>query len=266
MSERPILFSGPMVRAILEGRKTQTRRVISDRNSQGNFRASELLLDDPRTFVDHGPSPAGNPGDYLHAHLDALKIEAARGWERGDCDQECVERLYPKWMPGDRLWVRETWQRYFEDEVPAGREHGPRDTMGVPAQPERKSFIYYRADGELIHPKLGRALWVTPLHMFRRMSRLTLEVKAVRVERLQEISEADARAEGIRLVTKDGTVNKFCVYDQGDYSSTPWSEMPRDAVSSYRSLWDSINAKRGHGWETNPWVWVVEFERVEGDR
>ena len=97
--------------------------------------------------------------------------------------------------------------------------------------------------------------------MPRWASRLTLEVKAVRVERLQEISEADARAEGIRLVTKDGTVNKFCVYDQGNYSSIPWSEMPRDAVSSYRSHWDSINAKRGHGWVTNPWVWVVEFKK-----
>ena len=82
----------------------------------------------------------------------------------------------------------------------------------------------------------------------------------VRVERVQDISEDDARAEGIREVTKDGVVKKYCVYDLGDYSSTPWDQMPRRAVAAYAALWNDINGKGA--FLSNPWVWVVEFRRL----
>ena len=92
--------------------------------------------------------------------------------------------------------------------------------------------------------------WKPSIHMPRWASRLTLEVKEVRVERLQEISQEDAQREGLRgpLIDPelDSIVNQIGV-------------APKE---SFSDLWDSINAKRGHGWETNPWVWVVEFERV----
>ena len=112
MKERPIIFSGPMVRAILSGRKTMTRRVVTNATSLGNFKADELLLDSPRAFVDKGPSPAGNPGQYLHAPLDWPTVCERRGWHMSDADDAVIERLYPLWMPGDRLWVREAWKPF----------------------------------------------------------------------------------------------------------------------------------------------------------
>lgn len=286
VQERPIPFIGPMVRAIFEGRKTQTRLVVSDRNSQGNFRASELLIDDPRTCVDHGPSPAGNPGDYLHAYVDALKIEAKRGWKRGDCDSECIERLYPRWMPGNRLWVKETWQMVDEDGE-ADASESLRSRLGATApfkgiQGSRPITwrAVYRADGEAEHPNYGPIVWRRSIHMPRWASRLTLEVVAVRVERLQEISEADAIAEGAsrREIqghsagwsmdwSRVGQLSRFAggIYQRG--SEQPLTE--RDiclgsARMAFGSLWNSINAKRGHGWDANPWVWVIEFRRVDG--
>jgi hypothetical protein len=81
--------------------------------------------------------------------------------------------------------------------------------------------------------------------------------------RLQDISEDEAREEGIREVTKDGQVKKYCVYDLGDHSSTPWQDMPRTAVDAFRGLWDSLNAKRGYPWDANDWVWDIEFEGSE---
>ena len=202
MKERPIIFSAPMVRAILDGRKTQTRRVVK-------------LTDSGRVK---------EPGSPRNWHLD---------------DPEAVMAC-PYGVPGDRLWVREAWQAFFADEVPADRPRGPRHTMGIPAQPERESFVFYRADGDLSHPEDGsEALWRPSIHMPRWASRITLKIVSVRVERVQEISEKDALAEGV----DDGTGPPI---------------KPRDRFSR---LWNSINAKRAP-WDSNPWVWVIEFRRV----
>lgn len=212
MKERPIIFSAPMVRAILDGRKTQTRRVVK-------------LTDSGRV------KESGSPRNW---HLD---------------DPHAVMAC-PYGVPGDRLWVRETWQAFFADEVPASRPRGPRHTMGIPAQPERESFVFYRADGDLSHPEDGsEAIWLSPLHMPRWASRLTLEIVSVRVERVQEISEEDARAEGVRVWEEWQSRDLPAVLNMHD---------PRDA---YAQLWDSINAKRAP-WESNPWVWVIEFRRA----
>lgn len=179
VKERPILFSGPMVRAILEGRKTQTRRVV---------KAKHL------PFL----------GNLLGGFLDGR-------WN---------QRPLPYGRPGDRLWVRETWAWCSK---------------------ARGHWLYRADDSDLgtCHVKDGR--WKPSIHMKRAASRITLEVVAVRVERLQEITPGDAIAEGC----PGG--------DHGDRYA---------AIDQYRALWGSING--AGSWAANPWVWVVEFRKVEG--
>ncbi|WP_186083797.1 hypothetical protein [Burkholderia gladioli] len=182
MKKRPILFSAPMVRAILDGRKTQTRRVAKEFAGRDN--------------------------------LDAIL-------RRFPNQQGC-----PHGEPGDRLWVRETWGQY---------QLAPED-------------IVYRADEDF--PCGSPKRWRPSIHMPRWASRITLEITGVRVERLQDISEADAIAEGIEH-TSDG----FSV-DEGRHFHAA------RARDSFASLWDGLNEARGHGWEANPWVWVIEFRRI----
>lgn len=193
--ERPILFSGPMVRAILEGKKTQTRRVVR-------------------------PQPEIIPGaPALQAWLEVVD----------DGTIPC-----PYGVPGDRLWVRETWGRtdYEYD--------GPFQNCTI-----------YRADGESGLSDVTANRWRPSIHMPRWASRLTLEVVDVRVERVQSISNTDAEAEGVAAWAK-----AYC------------SQRPRDELQPwayFQLLWDSINKSRGYGWDANPWVWVVEFRRVESE-
>lgn len=207
--ERPILFSGPMVRAILEGRKTQTRRVVTDHTSRGNYRASQMALGS--AWIDSGPSPTGNPGPYLKAPTIP--------------DPDCIERLYPWVFAGDRLYVRECFS--YE------RGQGRMD----------RGAVWFWADG---NPPDGD--WTRPkpsIHMPRWASRITLEVTAVRVERLHEITEADAIAEGAR--------------------TTPEFPASLSNRSAFGKRWDALNAKRGYGWAENPFVWVIEFRVVSDD-
>ena len=176
MSERPILFSGPMVRALLDGRKTQTRRVVK-------------------------PQPDAALGDLPGA-----------AWNAGFVNVSC-----PYGAPGDTLWARETWG------------------------PFEGGFIYRADEGPNVKPDDGR--WHPSIHMPRWASRLTLHIKSVRVERLQEISEADALAEGCTAKLAE--------------------EAPAldEARQDFRELWESINGPGS--WDANPWVWVVEFKRVQ---
>lgn len=212
VKERGILMSAPMVRAILEGRKTQTRRVI--KLSEGEETGS----------------------------VDRWRISTYGARSRIiDC---------PYGKPRDRLWVRETFvienSMEYERAEPVDRPFrwtAPREDGGALEVP------HYRAtepephivplDGDLSD---DRTLWRPSIFMPRWASRITLEIIGVRVERLQEISEADARAEGIEGGDEGGVENwaRFC----------------------YRKLWNSLNEKRGFGWEVNPWVWVVEFRKL----
>lgn len=212
--ERPILFSGEMVRAILEGRKTQTRRIVNVSSTliDGSHVSPKTWrnygLDFGRAFVDNGPSPAGNPGPYLKA--PALRY----GWQ-----DETTHRLYPKWQLGDLLWVRETW--------------GWNRCLHCP--------IHYRATEpewkeKSVNPM---ARWYPSIHMPRSASRITLEVCKVRIERLAEITTADVLAEGIHHSAAAGA-----------------------PIVAFKQLWDSLNAARGFSWDSNPWVWVVEFRRA----
>lgn len=212
MKERPILFSGPMVRAILEGHKTQTRRVMKQQPKR----------------------------------VDAVYAD-------GTIDTECLFRdgrriKCPYGTVGDRLWVRETWQG------PLIEEGQCLDNMYAAefceyAATQKFAPEFEDADGN------QRQGWRPSIHMPRWASRLLLEITDVRVERVQDISEADALAEGIEGPFEVG----HTAYRAPGDSKPRYSK----AAASFESLWDSINAKRGFGWDANPWVWALTFKRVE---
>lgn len=208
MTDRPILFSGPMVRAILEGRKTQTRRVVK-------------------------PQPTGFwNGTNLRSHTFVGLVTTESNTPRDHCWNS------PYGQTGDRLWVRETWTI---------RNAGPRVSTKPEAWPNGWPQVTHVAD---CHPKDNIWNKRPSIFMPRWACRLVIEVTAVRVERLQQISEKDALAEGI----KQWTGGRWkCAEQDGMAHESP--------AAAYRCLWDSLNAKRGFGWGLNPWVWVVEFKR-----
>lgn len=222
MKERPILFSGEMVRAIIEGRKTQTRRVVKSPHTQ---EAGAWSFDPERGLWESGI--AGDHGAMGHGE-----------WVR------C-----PYGVPGDRLWVRETARA---EELPSGQD-GVRyaaDDAFIPINSQQSAESWL----DMYHYAGRTGSLVPSIHMPRWASRITLEVTGVRIERLQDISEADARAEGVESQFVDG-YGCWVNYELGDGT---WCNSAR---GSFCTLWDSINAKRGYGWDVNPWVWVVEFWR-----
>lgn len=222
MIERSILFNAEMVKAILDGRKTQTRRVVK-------------LWESPDGWGNYHSDGAD---DWEFVHLG----------EDGDPypDGGSVVRRCSYGVSGDRLWVRETFQ-YQRAEDGLGlhyRADGAR--CGVSEQylddPDSEGAALVRAD---VVPD-GR--WKPSIHMPRWASRITLEVTGVRVERVQDIRDPGILAEGV--LRGDSLVDRTGL-TRGE-----------DLCDQFRVLWDSINAKKGFGWEANPWVWVVEFKLI----
>lgn len=213
MKERPILFSAPMVRAILADIKTQTRRTI-----KGD------LDDEERLHVGmYHPTVIDRQGD------EQPGPEVFGAWTtNGEWAMKC-----PYGQPGDRLWVRETFQQFSED----GEILYKADKAGFDAMNELKRDEFYEAR------------WRPSIHMPRWASRITLEVTGVKVERLQDISEADAAAEGI---IRQSTTGWFSVPGLNGAGTT--------ARAGYALLWNSIHGPGS--WEANPWVWCVSFLRV----
>lgn len=210
MKERPILFTGPMVRAILDRRKTQTRRVVKPQP----------------TWSESGQRWGWSSKDGCHSFI----------WpnERGYPVHAGMPKCCPYGVPGDRLWVRETWGWH--------RDFDPHKTqLG-------HGLLAWKA-GSSGCPDTLIAGWKPSIFMPRWASRITMEIVSVRVQRVQEITENDAKAEGI--VT--GPVGLWSGCSESD---------AHGAVAQYRKLWDSINAKRGFGWGVNPWVWAIEFKRI----
>lgn len=200
MRERPILMSAPMVRALLNGTKTQTRRVVRW----------------PETFSGSFDHLRQDAVEYFNAGLLPLRLRCPYG------------------APGDVLWVREAWCHTGTGVWTISDARNAYDGQ-----------VIYRADGERDGVK-----WWPSIHMPRWASRITLRITDVRVERLQDIGEADARAEG-------------CPFDhEGNQyeppAADPWQGYGR---ASFSLLWSKING--GASWDANPWVWVVAFERVE---
>lgn len=221
MKEHPILFTGEMVRAILDGRKTQTRRLVEPQ--------PEPIPEE--VWKDRSPSPHLQFWWPCRACQSMIEIREMRG--------------FAPYAVGDRLWVRETWQVRKEFDHLA-----PRD---LPDEAIRN--VNYLADGDKWDARVRSSL-----HIERRASRITLEVTGVRVERVQEISEEDEEKEGIRCPNRcyGGWINSGP--DGGYQCPHPLCGEPN---AFFRLLWDSINAKRGHPWANNDWVWAYEFVVAE---
>lgn len=204
MKERGILFSGLMVCAILDGRKTQTRRVVNPQPSTNGFvRLRSAQCDDCGDHYERAPKRC-KCGCTLFKSVEVpiSKFDTS-----------------PYGRRGDRLWVRETW-----------------------CQSQHLGDIFYRAT----HQFNVMIPWRPSIFMPRKFSRITLEIVSVRVERVQDISGEDAQAEGWPRAQE----------------LFPGVNTNSKAQDWYRKLWDSINAKRGFGWDKNPWCWVLEFKRV----
>lgn len=195
MAIKPILFNTEMVRAILDGRKTCTRRVVKTRRKDAC-------------------------GFYVTKRPDG----SFTGVYEYDEDERMFENQLIQYKPGDILYVRETWCGLPVNEAGHFRRH---------------PIYYYKAGGDL-RPEGWRGAWRPSIHMPKEAARIWLKVTDVRVERLQDMTDDDAEAEG-------------CF----DYTST---------ALGFPDVWDSTIKKSDldrYGWKANPWVWVIEFERCE---
>jgi hypothetical protein len=211
MKYSPILFSTPMVQAILNGSKIQTRRVIKPQPKESDYL--------PEILYDHFGK------QFLNYRKDAVLVETK--------NIKC-----PYGQIGDVLWVRETF--YKPVDFPF----------------ETQIYIYKE---QIISKNIINAneiKWKPSIFMIKEACRLFLKIKDIRVERLRDISENDAVSEGVMPVDKkiSGELNLYADY----FRNTTGYVMPQ---SSFRSLWKSINGEES--WEANPWVWVIEFERIE---
>lgn len=245
--ERPIIFSDPMVRAILAGRKTQTRRIIRPQP-------------DPDSYVGWFDNIVGRPASFAVGRPMSSNVR---------------EISCPYGKAGYRLWVRETWHA-----CPlCGHDQGP----------TRGRCISYRAGGwarapsgapddggerdDASQPTIGDCSqrgWRSPIFMPRWASRITLEVTRVWPERLLDISEADAKAEGLACVTKDGTTYKYGIPDRDGWPGTdddgwPWREWEVDPRKAYWRAWDKIHGKTCPS-ASNPWVWAWSSRRLSNDK
>lgn len=230
MKERGMIFNGEMVHAILDGRKTQTRRIMKPQ-----------------------PEPCPRGGHWWPSNVFKTMLHIEEEMQNGKgCWGGLVGDACPFGDVGDRIWVRETFQgplfdyeqmeSYLEDsskfEKPEFCQYA---ADGKPA-PE-----YYDADDNLRHG------WRPSIHMPRWASRLLLEITDVRVERLNAISEEDARAEGI--------IDGGCL-NCGEPEPCGCANPEPDATDAFAYLWQSIYGQEN--WNANLWVWVIEFKRVEG--
>lgn len=226
--ERPILFSAPMVRAILDGKKTQTRRLVG----LDTMRRSDTPGYD---WTWRGQAPIRS--------IAQQRRHPSGCWQ--DVSNELLLSLCPYGVPGDRLWVKESYRLRLDQDAKK------------PSDDWWKSGAWYAADGSTPSGCGGGPGKLRPsIHMPRWASRITLEIKSVRVEQLQDISEEDAKAEGCPGFDPEPADEGGTIYAWKGRSSAP---SPR---AHFAGLWDSINHDRAP-WASNPWVWRVEFARVE---
>lgn len=266
----PILFSGPMVRAIIEGRKSQTRRIVKP----------EIVPFVQQTPDRHAPK---HPAPYLDAYCGAPKTtENPRGMTRDWCwwtrdDRPSLPVAMALCVPGDELWVRETWKYrdWTDDGEPfiAYRASEQDEPVHIDASRyddewgERLAGIWaslsepenYQIDGSASDRK-----WRSPRFMPRWASRLTLTVKAVRVEKLQDISREDAMAEGIPQMHPEAVKAGLCAPVSGRGDGPDCRDRWDNSTSqeNYSRLWESINGPGS--WDANPWVWCYSFSVKSG--
>lgn len=244
ISEKPILFSGEMVQAILSGRKTMTRRVVKP---QPEFRGEAYfwygknvpLEENPIFFEIDGPTPSVY-------------------WFADRPEDSGMELHCPYGKPGDRLWVKEAswrWGRWVQQEfsTPAGRVKYRFDPVGNDVQFDYPGYTVVRN---------GSTGWVYrhARYMPRDVCRILLEITDIRVERLQEISEADAIAEGMcrgDIPADEDGPNRIGWMAGLDDGKSGLSVTTQDA---FRKLWNQLNGPRGFDWNSNPFVWSINFE------
>ncbi|MEA4757103.1 hypothetical protein VBQ76_18215 [Klebsiella pneumoniae] len=217
MKERGMIFNGEMVRAILDGRKTQTRRIMAPQPA-----------DDIERCIFPNPGAIGWKSSLRHKHGST------------------TAHFCPHGKPGDRIWVREAFRVHSRATDVA--------TLVYKAS-ERNSWTEQtnRVPVSVCNKPATPEKWTPSLHMPRWASRLLLEITDVRVERLNAISEEDARAEGI--------IDGGCL-NCGEPEPCGCANPEPDATDAFAYLWQSIYGS--DSWNANPWVWVIEFKRVEG--
>ncbi len=230
MKERPIIFSTEMVKAILDNRKTQTRRVIKPQPDYSILKNGVTL--EPHKCPVLGPVHLGHREWGLY------------GSPYKPTDVSCFAYNCPYGKVGDRLWVRETW-------------------ANLPELSPEKTIVYKATDWKgWLEYETETIKWKPSIHMFRRDSRIDLEITDTRVERVQDISRDDCIAEGVPQTYGEfkGLAPEWTSKDKNDAS---YFYDNRTSRENFYLLWDSINAKRGYGWKTNPYVWCITFKRVE---
>ncbi|CAH1457658.1 MULTISPECIES: hypothetical protein [Klebsiella] len=229
MKERGMIFNSEMVRAILDGRKTQTRRIMKVQPESNQL--GLLLITDSTKHSDIGKyhwAESNATGNHVRSKLFSCPFGAV----------------------GDRIWVRETWSSDFAN-------YYPNDRVWYAADNNRRLDIevvdgvrgIYSPESDVHVP----FRWQPSIHMPRWASRILLEITNVRVERLNAISEEDARAEGI--------IDGGCL-NCGEPEPCGCANPEPDATDAFAYLWQSIYGQEN--WNANPWVWVIEFKRVEG--
>lgn len=236
MKERPIILNGEMVGAVLDGRKTQTRRPVKEADSAmldflGGEAGDDCAAEVSIIYVENIDRIDDNGKTYKYTGLLGCTSEYP--------EEGYIELTSPCGVPGDRLWVRETWREWHQE---ADSECGCSGDPYCTCSPHPKASACYRADGHFVEPEdrqMYDIKWKPSIHMPRWSSRILLEITDIRVERVQDISEDDAIAEG---------------------SGVPLDK--RYVVQEYfKPLWQSIYGE--DAWNRNDWVWVIDFKPVE---
>lgn len=219
MKERPILFTGEMVRAILSGEKTQTRRIVKPQPVSVEEIRKEVGIG-YSLFTDHFAPDVFRISGPVAVVLEKSGLKPGYRWK---CFFGQV---------GDRLWVRETFMGWYREGV-------------------FSHVAAYKADG---YQAEQDERWTPSIHMPRSASRINLEITNIKVERLNDISEQDAKDEGIvgGLISRTGSAGWGSNEGMPDIYKSKWK---------FAELWESINGVGS--WDENPWVWVIEFKRVK---
>lgn len=233
---KPIIFNTAMVQAILNGSKSQTRRVIKNTKEWSPLK------------------------DITCLRVSGINCGSIKSADGEGFAQKYLKKHCPYGQVGDRLWVRETLRH---------------SNVGIPTRYAADDCPVFR-DGETPSGWPFRTQALPSMFMPRWASRLTLEITEVRVERVQEISEADAKAEG--CTNENLESYPTCA----TWMPPEWYELPPEKQwiddwrpnsermirwhirNNFIALWDSLNTKRGYGWDTNPWVWVISFKPLQG--
>jgi len=240
MKDVPILMTKPLVQMTLAGKKTQTRRVVTSQNSTVDGYSTRALWGHlhhwEKAWVDGPPDPMGGGDGYQYLHVPAWN--PLDGPVPADEREWMWYRVRPKIEPGDQLWVKETcwiWGRWIENgKTKSGLLAWKFETVGQAVHFDEQERIPRMQLGYHKRPGIFCPKWA---------SRLRRVIKSVRCQRVQEISEEDAQAEG---------VDKQYIPDLGQ---TWWTYK-----EGFKLLWDSINLARGRGWEKNDWIWVYDFK------